>query len=406
MLVYSSFFLKSKALKVMLILMGPAGGGKSTFLNIFSEVFTHLSKEMQLDEHFCSKELNSSRANSEEHFLFFTHEPNSIKKVDFGSLKSLISDHISKTSVRQVYQASDQKNNHCSASYAVAHNEEGITYHDKNIYKLSDSFVRRLFGIYFPSIIAGSKGITEEIKTYYLTIRKLKILNHNDKEFMKQLLGCLFFALDLIQYFNIGDWDSNNIIKASTANMRRAVREQYLPIKVLTSFNLIFLDEIYPDDSLEMKRFCANDKGIALKQHLLSDSLPYEKLTDNNLDIIADSLKKILSIDIRLVNGEWKIFGAKKYRDCTEKELLAYNNPQVDIFDYGSKFNPNDVQACLPRAQQFFISEDIKSKYNKVIQSLFIKKKLNFEVKPKLADNYFDIDTNIYLKKFKNYEHL
>jgi hypothetical protein len=404
MLVFSSFLLRNKSLGYMLIIMGPAGGGKSLLLNIFTELFMYLSKEMNLDKHFSSEELNSGKADSHETFLFYAHES---KKVDFTSLKKGITDLVPKTPIRQIYQVSDQKNNHCTASYLVAHNDEGITYDTKTPFDIDDSFLRRLFPLFYSSVLSGTFSVSyKEVLTYYRTTRKLRILNPTDPEFNEQIMGCLFFVLDIIQYFDIIDWDQNDI-KPCMSNMRRAIKGQYLPLKVLTTNNLIFMDEIYPDNSNEMFQFNSTDSsGLVLRDHLLSEKLTSAMLSSKNLDTIANNLKKFLDIDLRKIYGEWRIFGVKKYNECSEKEIKAYEQPHMDVFDYGKKFNPKDVQASLPSAQKFFISEKCKTKFNAVIESLFIDKKLEFLIKPSVSENLINIDSNTYINNFKTFQHL
>jgi predicted ATP-binding protein involved in virulence len=66
LLVIGSFFLKNKVLEVHSILMGPAGSGKSKFLNMIQSIFGDLSKEIHMESYFVSSEMNSSRSNSEE----------------------------------------------------------------------------------------------------------------------------------------------------------------------------------------------------------------------------------------------------------------------------------------------------------------------------------------------------
>jgi hypothetical protein len=404
MLVFSSFLFRNKLFGYMLIVMGPAGGGKSLLLNIFTEMFMFLSKEMNMDKHFSSEELNPAKADSHEIALFFAHESG---KVNFTQLKKGITDLVAKTPVRQIYQISDQKNNHCTASYLIAHNEEGITYDTKTPFDIDDSLLRRLFPLFYSSVLSGTFSVAyKEVLSYYRTTRKLKILNPTDPEFNEQIMGCLFFALDIIQYFNIIDWDQNDI-KPCMSNIRRAIKAQYLPLQVLTTNNLIFMDEIYPDNSNEMFQFKSTDSsGLALRDHLLSEKLTCTILSSKTIDTIAKNLKKFLDIDLRKVYGEWRIFGVKKYHECSEKEIKAYEQPHMDVFDHGKNFNPKDVQASLPRAQRFFISEKGKTKFNAVIESLFKDKKLEFDIKPSVSENLINIDSNTYLNNFKTFQHL
>lgn len=403
LLVTASFFLKTKALQMVLIKMGPPGGGKTKYLDIKQSVFSNLAKPINMTSHFNSSELNSSKSNSEETMLFFANEAS---LVDFSDFKSAVSDLSFKSNTRNLYEQHDQNSNFSNASYIVNQNAQGITYATKDVYKLDDAFVRRLFPIYFSSNLGGS-NIRANDKTYYKDVKGLNILNDLDPKFHEQTLGLLYYLLDLIEYFKIGNWDENNIIKPCYANLRRAVMGQYEPIRILRTDNLIFLDEIYPDKSTKMLQFKMNDTGLSLREELGSTGkLLSHQLTPVNIEIIAKSLKNLLNIDTKFCHelNEWKIFGVKRYRECTELEIKASEQPHKDWLGFNANFNEFNVQECLPSALKFYVHEKLSDKFNNLVNCLFKQKKLTRDSIPECASNFRPITAKSIIRDIKNFK--
>ncbi len=95
----------------------------------------------------------------------------------------------------------------------------------------------------------------------------------------------------------------------------------------------MLLDEIYHEASPQMIAFNRNDKGLLLREELMStNKMSASVLTNVNLDYIASSLKNQLKMDIRFCAnaGDWKIYGAKRYRECTQLEINAFEMPHKD----------------------------------------------------------------------------
>ena len=204
----------------------------------------------------------------------------------------------------------------------------------------------------------------------------------------------------------MGDWDGNNIIKSCFANIRKAVMDQYEPIKILRTEHLIFLDEIWPDNSPQMIEFKRNDNGLILKNELMSTGkFQINQLTENNVEIIAKSLSKNLNIDTRYCQDikEWKIFGVKHYRECTQIELNASEYPHKDWYDFKKNFNPNDVQAHLPSALQFYVHDKIKKKFNNAGCAMYSGNKLSFNRKFEVAHNFESVTSKSILNDYKNF---
>jgi len=403
LLVIGTFFLKNKVLQTHSILMGPAGSGKSAFLNMIQSIFGDLSKEINMESYFVSSEMNSSRSNSEETMMCFSNETN---KINFTLWKTIIADFSVKGSVRDLYKSVDSKSNHCNASFITAQNADGISYDSKNPFLLEKEFVRRLFPIYFSLNLGGTQDDTNT-KTYYKDVKKLKILNNTHPQFKEQTRGALFFVLDLIEYFKIGHWDSNKIIKSCSANLRRAVMGQYLPIKILRTQNLVLLDEIYHEASPQMIAFNKNDKGLLLREELMStNKMSASVLTNVNLDYIASSLKNQLKMDIRFCAnaGDWKIYGAKRYRECTQLEINAFEMPHKDWLGTNDNFDETNAQSVLPPALRFYVHEDINQKFNMVVSSLFKNKKILFDTIPEVDENFIHMTAEKIIDNFKTFQ--
>jgi hypothetical protein len=404
LLVIGSFFLKNKVLEVHSILMGPAGSGKSKFLNMIQSIFGDLSKEIHMESYFVSSEMNSSRSNSEETILCFSNETN--KRINFTAWKTIIADYSVKGCVRDLYNSVDAKSNHCNASFITAQNADGISYDTENSFILDKEFVRRLFPIYFSLNLGGAHNTN--LKTFYKDVKHLKILRNTDPEFQEQTYGALFFILDLIEYFKIGHWDDNNIIKSCPANLRRAVMGQYLPIKILRTQNLIFLDEVYHENSPQMIAFDLKDEGLLLKEELMSTNKIHSNLLTNvNLDSIANSLQTQLKMNIKFCPyaNDWKIYGVKRYRECTQAEINAFEMPHKDWFGASIDFNELDAQSTLPPALRFYIHEDLQTKFNKVVASFFLtNRKITFETTPELDVNFVNMTAEKIIDSFKSFQ--
>jgi hypothetical protein len=305
-----------------------------------------------------------------------------------------------------LYKSVDSKSNHCNASFITAQNADGISYDSKNPFLLEKEFVRRLFPIYFSLNLGGTQDDTNT-KTYYKDVKKLKILNNTHPQFKEQTRGALFFVLDLIEYFKIGHWDSNKIIKSCSANLRRAVMGQYLPIKILRTQNLVLLDEIYHEASPQMIAFNKNDKGLLLREELMStNKMSASVLTNVNLDYIASSLKNQLKMDIRFCAnaGDWKIYGAKRYRECTQLEINAFEMPHKDWLGTNDNFDETNAQSVLPPALRFYVHEDINQKFNMVVSSLFKNKKILFDTIPEVDENFIHMTAEKIIDNFKTFQ--
>ena len=403
LLVVGSFFLKNKVLQVHSILIGPAGSGKSAFLNMIQSIFCDLSKEIAMESYFVSAEMNSSRSNSEETILCFSNETS---KIYFPVWKTIISDFSVKGSCRDLYNSVDPKTNFCNASFITAQNSDGISYETTNAFLLETEFVRRLFPIYF-SLNLGGAQLNTNMKTYYKDVKKLKLINNTNPEFQEQTYGALFFILDLIEFFKIGHWDSNNIIKSCAANLRRAVMGQYLPIKILRNQNLVLLDEVYHELSPQMIEFNRQDNGLLLKEELMStNKIHANVLTKVNLDSIANSLKNQLRMDIRFCPyaDDWKIYGAKRYRECTQAEINAFEMPHYDWFGTNSEFDELDAQSILPPALRFYVHQDIFERFNLAVSGIFKNVHIRHLVLPLIDENFVHMTAEKVLDELKTFQ--
>jgi hypothetical protein len=329
---------------------------------------------------------------------------------------------------RNLYKSHSSCENSNNVSFVVNSND-GLSYFEGNNsninnneykIKISNAFVRRVIAIRFQNKLGGIR-FTE--KNYYNDERGFKLYAIGTPQHDILKIGYTYFTLDLLQYLGMGSWGDNRYLRSCISNTRLAMVQQYLPIKILRKV-VIFVDEIFPDDSLEMMNFLKKQHILErsgdlpiLKEILLSTSEFKEiELNDNTVNIIANHLIEVFEIDLRKHpnTGDWLVYGVLFRNNCSNEEIEAFDNPSSK--DYQLK-DPLKPQQSLPRALQFFITNRIDEKFNRLVSNLYLslKNDNSFNITatekqnndpskftiPRKDKNLFNTSTKKFLEKMK-----